>query len=157
MFFAPGFFGTGAPVYLDVVTLYFALLPFLLAYAVRFAIRKEYAKHYRAQIAIFVLSLVIVVVFEVGVRLSGGFLEFAKGSSFSLTFLSVFLGVHILIALLSVVLWVIVLYTSYREYKEGGDSALFARRHKRKAWVLFAGLCVTSLMGVTVYAFLFVL
>jgi putative membrane protein len=157
MFFAPGFLGTGAPVYLDVVTLYFALLPFLLAYAVRFAIRKEYARHYRSQIAIFVMSLVMVVVFETGVRLSGGFLEFAKGSSFSLTFLSVFLGVHILIALLSVVLWVIVLYTSYREFREGGDTALYAKRHKRKARVLLAGLCITSAMGVMIYAFLFVL
>lgn len=157
MFFEPGFLGTGAALYLDVVTLYFALLPFLLGYAIRFAVKKEYTKHYRSQIVIFVLSLVMVIVFEIGVRLSGGFLEFAKGSSFSLTFLSVFLGVHILIALLTVVLWVIVLYTSYREYREGGDMALFARRHKRKAWVLFAGLCITSVMGVMIYAFLFVL
>ncbi len=156
MFLEPGFLGTKAFMYLDLVTLYFAMLPFLLAFSIRYALKKEYEKHYRSQIIIFMVSLVVVVVFEIGVRLSGGFTEFTKESTLPYTFLSVFLGIHILIALLSIVLWVIVLYTSLQEYRSGRDMAAFARSHKRKARVLFIGLTVTSITGVMIYIFLFV-
>jgi len=156
MFLEPGFLGTKALMYMDVITLYFALLPFFLAFSIRYAVKKEYKKHYYSQIVIFIVSLIMIILFEIGVRFSGGFIEFSKESSVSFAFLSSFLGVHIFIALLSVILWIIVLYTSLREYKAGGDMAVFATRHKRKARVLFAGLTVTSIMGVMIYIFLFV-
>ena len=33
MFFSKGFLGTDAPLYMDIATIYFAILPFLLAFA----------------------------------------------------------------------------------------------------------------------------
>ncbi len=156
MFFDPGFLGTKASLYLDVVTIYFGLLPFLLAFSIRYALKKEYEKHYRSQIVIFTITLIIVMIFEVGIRFSGGFIEFAKESSIPMTFLSIFLGVHIVIAILSVILWVILIYTSLREYRVGGDMAIFAKYHKQKTRVLFVGLTLTSIMGIMIYIFLFV-
>jgi len=156
MFFDEGFLGTHAPLYLDMVTIYFALLPFVLGASIYTAIRKQFVLHYRSQMVIFFISLVMVLLFEIGVRIDGGFLAFAKQSSFSMTFLSIFLAIHILIAILSVILWVIVLYTSYREFHAETDREDFAHRHKRKTHLLFAGLTITSVMGVMIYLFLFV-
>jgi len=73
-----------------------------------------------------------------------------------MTFLSIFLAIHILIAVLSVMLWVIVLYTSYREFHSGMNMSDFSHTHKRKTRLLFAGLTTTSIMGVMIYLFLFV-
>lgn len=156
MLFETGFLGTAAPLYLDVATIYFALLPFLLAGSIYLALRKQFVLHYRSQIAIFIISLIIVLFFEIGVRIDGGFLVYSQGSTLSMAFLSIFLGVHIAIAVMSVILWVIVLYTSLREFRSGMDMVEFARRHKKKSRTLFAGLTVTSIMGVMIYLFLFV-
>lgn len=156
MLFETGFLGTDAPLYLDVVTLYFSLLPFLLAGSIYLAVRKQFVLHYRSQIMIFFITVAMILLFEISVRIDGGFLEFSKQSSFSMTFLSIFLAIHILIAVLSVILWVIVLYTSYREYQAERDREVFARVHKRKTHLLFSGLTVTSVMGVMIYLFLFV-
>ncbi len=156
MLFEPGFLGTNAPLYMDIVTIYFALLPFMLAGSIYAAIRKQIDLHYRSQIVIFFISVAMVLLFEVSVRIDGGFLEFSRQSSFSMTFLSIFLATHILIAVLSVILWVIVLYTSYREFHSDMNMSDFSRMHKRKTRLLFAGLTSTSIMGVMIYLFLFV-
>lgn len=156
MLFEAGFLGTKAPLYLDVITIYFAVLPLALAASIYMAIRKQYVLHYRSQMVIFFISVVMVLLFEIGVRIDEGFLAFAKQSSFSMTFLSIFLAIHILIAVLSVILWVIVLYTSYREFHAETDREDFAHRHKRKTYLLFSGLTITSGMGVMIYLFLFV-
>jgi len=156
MLFETGFLGTDAPLYIDLVTVYFALLPFLLSGSIYLAIRKQFKRHYRSQIAIFIISIIMVLLFEIGVRIDGGFLMFAKESTLSMAFLSIFLAVHIAIAVMSVVLWIIVLYTSLREYKSEMEMAEFSRRHKKKSRMLFGGLTVTSIMGVMIYLFLFV-
>ena len=156
MFFDLGFFGTSAPMYLDVMTLYFAILPFLLAYSIRFAIKKEYVKHYRSQMLIFITSLILVAIFEVGVRFSDGFIEFSKNSNLSFPFLTIFLAVHIFIALLSMLLWIVFIVLSYRQYKSGNDMIVFAKKHSVVAKILFIGLSVTSVTGVLIYIFLFV-
>jgi len=156
MLFEPGFLGTNALLYMDIVTIYFALLPFMLAGSIYAAIRKQFDLHYRSQIVIFFITVVMVLLFEIGVRIDGGFLEFAKQSTFPMSFLSIFLAVHILIAVLSVILWVFVLYTGYREFNAGVDRVDFARTHKRKTHLLFGGLMITSITGVMIYFFLFV-
>lgn len=155
MIFESGFLGTSAPLYLDIVTVYFAFLPLLLGGSVFLAVKKQLEAHYRSQIVIFIITVVMVLVFEIGVRLDGGFVAYAQGSTLSMAFLSIFLGVHIAIAVISVILWVITLYTSLREYHSTMDSVEFADRHKKKTYLLFAGLTVTSIMGVMIYLFLF--
>jgi putative membrane protein len=105
MFFEAGFLGTRAAMYMDVVTLYFALLPMLVAYAIRLAARGAYERHYRMQMVVLALTLVIVVIFEVGVRFGGGFLDYAETSGMNYGFLVVFLIVHILIAIATVAAW----------------------------------------------------
>jgi len=155
--FNDGFLGTRAAFYLDFSTLYFAILPFLLAYAIKFAKSGEIEKHMKVNLALYVITMLVVIIFEIGVRVSGGFIEFMQYSSLPQWFLISFLAVHILVAILSVVLWTIVLYSSISNYKHYGKDAPYFKRHRRVGKLAFVGMTLTSLMGVLIYLFLFVI
>jgi putative membrane protein len=103
--FEAGFLGTRAPFFMDMVTIYFALLPFLVAFSIYMAITKRYALHFRFQMSTFILTMVMVVIFEIGVRVDGGFNAYMQESSLSYNAVFVYLIIHILFALLTVVAW----------------------------------------------------
>lgn len=155
MFFEPGFLGTRAAFFMDFVTLYFAVLPFLLGISIRQAVIGNIALHYRSQMVILGLTVVMVIVFELGVRITGGFMEYVKLSPVSYDFLLIFLAVHILIALLAVGGWVYLLVTSYRTYNQEGKEGM--GKHRRMGKWIFAALTLTSVMGCSIYLFLFLL
>lgn len=156
MFFEPGFLGTRAAFYMDFVTVYFAVLPFLVSFAIRYAVKGNIVAHYRSQLATLVLTLSIVIVFEIGVRISGGFLEYAKQSSINFGFLMVFLIVHILVAIVTVGAWLFQVYSARQAYLDYGAAAVHFQEHKKMGKRVFAGIVLTSVMGVMIYLFLFV-
>lgn len=155
MFFEPGFLGTRAAFYMDLVTLYFAILPFLLAFSIRQAVIGKIALHYKSQMAILLLTVVMVLIFETGVRISGGFVEYVKMSPISYDFLIFFLSVHILIALLAVGGWIYLIITSYQTYKREGRAGM--GKHRKMGKWIFAALTLTAIMGCSIYVFLFLL
>lgn len=155
MFFEPGFFGTRAAFFMDAVTLYFALLPFFLGLSIYQARIGKIALHFRSQMIILLITLVMVIIFELGVRITGGFVEYVKLSPISYDFLLFFLAVHILIALLAVGGWIYLIISSYRAYKEHGIMAMGS--HKKIGKWIFAALTVTSIMGCSIYVFLFLM
>ncbi len=152
--FSAGFLGTSAPFYMDLVTLYFALLPLLLGFAISFAIRGQYDAHYRMQLSVFVLTLLMVVVFEVGVRISGGFLAFMEKSQASHDMMVLLLVVHIIVALISVVLWSALIYGAIKRNRI--EALPMTPAHKKVGYYVFAGMSLTAVMGVSIYYFLFV-
>ena len=152
--FEVGFLGTRAPFYMDVVTLYFGVLPFLLFVSILLAVQKKIKAHYVSQIALYLATLGIVLIFEIGVRLDGGYVNYIQESNISHSFFNTFLAVHILIAVLSVVAWSILLFNSYKSYIK--EQNFNAATHKKRAKIVTLGLIVTSMMGVCIYYFLFV-
>jgi len=157
MFSQLGFFGTRAPMYLDIVGVYFGLLPLLMFISIRFAVKGEIKKHYVSQLAIFIGTLVMVVVFEVGMRLAGGYAEYIKDSSISHSYFITFLIIHIIVAVLTVNLWSYQIISSMKMYKNDelkGDNLV---RHKKLAKILLIGLFVTLVQGTSIYYFLFVM
>lgn len=157
MFFEPGFLGTRAPMYLDIVALYFMLLPFLLFVSVRFAVKGEIKKHLNAQLAVFVMTLVMIVVFEVGMRMAGGFSEYMKESSVSYSYFITFLIVHIIVAIATVNLWSYQIISSVKAYKKGTLTGETAQRHRKIAKFLMLGIAVTLIQAGSIYYFMFVL
>jgi putative membrane protein len=153
MFFSKGFLGTAAPFYLDLATVYFAVLPFLLAFSIFFAIKKQYKKHFISQAVILSVTLFIVVIFEIGIRISGGFIEYSKYSNISYDFMLVFLIIHILIAIAAVGGWLFLFISSYKQYK---TNTLNTTLHKKIGKAIFIALSISSIMGVCIYFFLFV-
>jgi putative membrane protein len=153
--FGSGFLGTAAPFYMDFITLFFALLPLLMFLSIRFAVKKEYNKHYLSQLILFAVTLVVVVIFEVGVRVSDGFVEFMKNAHVAYGFMLTYLIVHVSIALASVVLWSALLYSAVKSYKLENNGV--SSSHKKVGKLVFLGLTLTSWMGVGIYYLLFML
>lgn len=154
MFSEVGFLGTRALFFMDMVTLYFAILPFLLGLSIRQAVIGNITLHFRSQIAILFLTIVMVIIFELGVRISGGFIEYIKFSSISYDFFIMYLAVHIFVALMSVGGWIYLIITSYKTYTKLGREGM--KQHRRMGKWIFASLTLTALMGCSIYLFLFV-
>lgn len=153
MFFEPGFLGTKALMYMDIVTLYFAILPFLLGLSIYQAIKGNHKLHYQSQFIILSATLVMVIIFEIGVRITGGFVEYAKESPMSYDFLLLFLVVHIFIAIMAVGGWIYLIISTYKSYRNNQLEDK-EKHHKMGRWI-FAALSVTSIMGCSIYLFLF--
>jgi len=157
MFFEPGFLGTRAPMYLDLVAIYFIALPLLLFVSIRYAMKGEIKKHLQSQLGIFIMTLVMIVVFEVGMRLAGGFKEYIKESSVSYGFFITFLIVHILVAIATVNLWSYQIISSVKAYKKGTLTGEKAQRHRKIAKYLMVGITITLIQAACIYYFMFVL
>ena len=153
MFFSKGFLGTSAPLYMDIATIYFAILPFLLAFSIFYAVKKEYKKHFISQAIILSFTLYIVMLFEIGLRISGGFMEYCKYSNVSFDFMLIFLVIHIFIAIAAIAGWIFLFISSYKQYKR---NELNGMKHKKIGKGIFAALTLTSIMGTCMYLFLFV-
>ena len=157
MFSQAGFLGTEALLFLDIATIYFALLPIFLGFSISYAVKKQYKKHFISQSIILAFTLLLVVIFEIGVRLSGGFMEYAKNSSVDYDFLVIFLIVHIIIAIGSVGGWLYLYISSLKEYRKNGFKNFSMKNHRKIGKSIFATLTLSSIMGVMIYIFLFVL
>lgn len=151
--FTSGFLGTNAPFYIDLVTVYFTLLPFLLAFSIFFAIKKKYKQHFLSQAIILGITLLIVVIFELGIRISGGFMEYSKYSNISFDFMLIFLIIHILIAIATIGGWLFLFISSYKDYK---NNSLDGKKHRKIGKSIFFTLTLSSIMGIFMYLFLFV-
>ena len=155
--FEIGFLGTRAPFFMDMITIFFALMPFLVAFSIYFAIKKRYTLHFQSQMAVFIMTMVMVVIFEIGVRVDGGFNAYMQDSSLSYNGVLIYLIVHILFALLTVVAWGITIYSSYKAFREEGIRSDYFRKHKKRARWVFLAIVITSIMGTSMYPILFIL
>lgn len=154
--FETGFLGTRAPFFMDVVTLIVALLPLLIFGGIMLA-RKGFKKlHMIVQNFIFVVSLVVIAYFEVGVRMGGGFDVFVDGTSISHSFALGVLLVHILIALVTLYFWSRTIITANRDYFKKELPGKFSVAHRVIAIKATIGIIFTSLSGIWVYMLLFV-
>ncbi|HIC44454.1 MAG TPA: DUF420 domain-containing protein [Sulfurimonas sp.] len=157
MFFDPGFMGTRAPMYLDIVGIFFGLLPFLMFFSIRYAVKGDIKKHLVSQATIFVLTLIFVVIFETGMRMAGGFRTYIENSPVNYTFFIAFLIVHVLVAIATFNLWSYQLITSVKAYRKGELRVGTGQRHKKIAKILIIGIFITIAQGVGIYYFLFMM
>lgn len=146
--FESGFLGTRAPFFMDFVTLIVALLPFLMMGVIYFAKIKKYKLHQIAQYVLFVVSVIVVAYFEIGVRIGGGFDSFIKDSGVAHNYALIVLVIHILIAVATLFIWILALGRAKKYLREG--------KHKDMGKMTFSGIILTSLSGIWVYMLLFV-
>lgn len=156
MLFDSGFLRTSAPFYMDFVTIYFLFFPVLMAFTIYLAVKKKYKEHFISQGVLLIITIAIILVFEIGLRISGGFIEYSKESGFSYTFMLIFLIIHILIAIIALIAWVYLFITSLKLYRKNQLKEIKNSNHKKMGKLIFLGLTISSLMGVCIYIFLFV-
>ncbi|WP_122893129.1 DUF420 domain-containing protein [Arcobacter peruensis] len=155
MLFNQGFLGTAAPFYIDFVTIYFAVFPLLMAFTIYLAVKRKYKEHFISQAFLLSITITIIIVFEIGLRISGGFLEYSKASNISYTFMLSFLIIHIIIAIIALISWVYLFITFIKLYRNKQLEQIKSSNHKKLGKLIFLGLTISSLMGVCIYLFLF--
>ncbi len=101
--FENGFFGTRAPLFMDITTLIVSLLPLLIAFAINFARKKEYKLHKLAQVYIYIFSLIVVLFFEISVRVAGGFKGYLELSLVNKNYFTYVLIGHIILSVLMLI------------------------------------------------------
>lgn len=154
--FQPGFLGTRAPLFMDIVSVIVALLPFLIFGAIGLAKKKDYKRHEGVQKFLFVVTVIVVAFFEYGVRVAGGYKILMEGSSVPHDYFIYVLIFHIIISVLTLVLWVLTLYHAKRYKKQKTLPGLYSPSHKKDGQRTFIGIVLTMLTGGWVYALLFV-
>lgn len=154
--FQQGFFGTKAPMFMDIVTFIVAALPLLIVSGIYLAKMQMYKLHALAQNVIFLVSLVVVGYFEIGVRMGGGFNAFIEGTGVSHSYVSAVLVVHIIIAIVTLFLWIKTLLHANKAFKKGYIPGQGAAQHRKDALKTFVGIVFTSFSGIWVYLLLFI-
>ncbi len=153
--FEQGFLGTKAPFFMDFTTFIVALLPLLVGVAISFAKKKSYSSHASAQSIIFVFSVLVVVYFEYGVRLVGGYEVFSENITVSHNYLFIVLVIHIFIAVITLGIWASTLMQALKDYKSELPGK-YSVSHKKAGFRTFIGITLTALSGIWVYLLLFV-
>jgi putative membrane protein len=154
--FSSGFLGTRAPLFMDVVTLIVALLPLLIYAGIMFAKKGLYKLHAFAQNLIYIVSVIVVLYFEYGVRVGGGFDTFVSDAKVSYTYALFVLVFHIAIALATFVYWTFTLIKANKWFKNDEIPGKMSNNHKLMAIKSFVGIIFTSATGIWVYISLFI-
>ncbi len=154
--FAPGFFGTKAPFFMDLMTLIVAFLPLLVYFGILFARQGHYDLHRWYQWGLFFFSLIVVGWFEYGVRVGGGFSAYVEGSRWPRMLLFTFLVLHIVIAFFTLLWWSRTLIKADWNFRHRHLPGGFTLRHIRAGTLSAVGIFLTALSGVWVYLMLFV-
>lgn len=153
--FETGFFGTKAPLFMDIVTLIVILLPFLLFGSIALAMKKQFALHKLTQVTLFIVTVIVVLFFEYGVRIDGGIEKYLTYTEISDSFVISFLVFHITIAMVAIFLWARLLYLSLKASKTGELPGKFSLYHKKFAKATTIAILLTGITGFGVYYILF--
>jgi len=154
--FETGFVGTKAPLFMDITTLIVVLLPFLLAGSVYFANKKNYKVHKLTQIALFVITILVLFFFEYGVRLDGGIKKYMTYSDIPKSFIFGFLAFHITIATGTVIVWARLIYLSVKAEMNGDLPGKFSAMHRHLAKITTIAIYMTAITGFGLYYILFI-
>ncbi len=154
--FETGFLGTKAPLFMDITTLIVVLLPFLLAGSVHFAHTKNYKVHKQTQVLLFIITILVLVFFEYGVRVDGGIRKYMEYTEISDSFIFGFLAFHITIATGAVLLWSRLIYLSVKAERKGDLPGKFSVMHKHLAKMTTIGIYLTAITGFGLYYILFI-
>ena len=154
--FETGFLGTRAPFFMDFVMIMVALLPLLALAAISMAKVKNYKLHALSQTFIFVVSVIVVSYFEYGVRVVGGFEALMKDSNTTHSYALYVLIFHIIVAVVSLVIWVKTLWSARKATKNNSLPGKDSQKHKKAGQLTFIGIFLTAFTGIWVYVLLFV-
>lgn len=157
-----GFLGYRASLMLDVVVVaLIVVVPILLTSLYLVKVRRNYAAHRFLQTLLGVVLLIAVGAFEVDMRLQGGIRAILAKRLTPLTpeqllFFDRLLAIHLVFAISTVVLWGLTLTLAWRRFsvppRPGEHSAL----HKVLGWASAIDITLTSVTGLLVYYFGFI-
>lgn len=160
---AKGFLGYPSTLMLDVVVCALILVvPVLLfsIYLVKY--RRSYLWHRRLQTGLGLALLVTVCLFELDMRLHGGWQAILKQRAVLLTeeqlqWVSRILLVHLVFAVSTVVLWAVTLTHGWKRIPHPPQPSPHSTTHKRLGWLSTITLILTSATGLVFYYYAFMI
>jgi putative membrane protein len=153
--FQAGFLGTRAPFFMDFVVIIVALLPILVAIAISFAKKHNYASHALVHKIIFGVAVIVVGYFEYGVRAGGGYEGFIEGSSVSHAYAFYVLIFHIIVATIGFGIWIYTIWSARKDRQSNTLPGLYSASHIKAGRRAFVWIVATAITGVWVYVLLF--
>jgi putative membrane protein len=152
--FAP--LGSRGSLGMDVVVVgLVALLP-VLAWSIAAVRQGRYLLHKRLQLLIVVALAVAIVFFEIDIRLLSDWRERARPSAWWPGGVLWALGIHLVFAVSTFVLWVWVVWEALARFPSPPLPGSHGPRHRRMAWLAAIDLALTALTGGIFYWLAFV-
>lgn len=125
--------------------------PFVVYYGVKQAKNKDYNTHRKTQNHTYIICVLGVLSLEVLIRYSGGSGSLASESIYyGHTFFTIILVSHIFIAVLTYLLWTILIIYSNRKFQKSLPGT-FSKNHKKMGLIIFGGLIYTAITALLVY------
>jgi uncharacterized membrane protein YozB (DUF420 family) len=151
-----GFLDTKAPLYMDIVVSYLAALPFLIAFSIFLAARRNLKLHQLTQTVLFLLTFSILGLFAYSVHYHFGLNTLLEKTSMPHNQAMLFLFGHIVIAIFTIVSWFLTLVYAISDRKRRALPGVYSRTHKRAGRRVFLAIFLTSTSAVVLYWMFFV-
>ena len=159
-----GFLGFDSSLMLDVVVCALVLVvPVIIFSLYQVKVRKNYALHAAIQTTLSIVLLVVVVAFEIDMRLHGGWQNIVNKNPAAprlvgeaLAQARTVLLVHLVFAVSTPILWITTLVLAWRRFASPPHPGLHSRTHKTLGWLATLDLVMTSLPGHGFYYLAFV-
>lgn len=159
---AQGFLGYPSTLMLDVVVCALVLVVPALLYSIYLVkYRRRYLLHRNLQVGLGAALLITVCLFEIDMRLHGGWRAILKNrptplTEAQLTQVGQILAIHICFAVSAVVLWIVTLIHGLRNIPNPPAPSSHSGRHKTLGWLSTVTLALTSVTGLVFYYYAFV-
>ncbi len=156
-----GFLGYPSTFMLDVVVCALLLVVPTLLYSLYVVkVRKNYLLHRNLQITLGILLLVAVVLFEIDMRLHGGWKNIVLQDPSRLTqkefaLVTQILYVHLVFAISTPILWATTLSLAWRRFSRPPVPGRHSQLHKVLGWLSTIDITCTSVTGLVFYYFAF--
>jgi len=150
-----GFWGTNAPLHIDIIVSFLAILPILSGISIIFAIKRSFNLHQFTQFLLFFLTVSALGFFAYLAYYTNSFELFAKSSSLDYTLVVVALVAHAIIAISTVLLWMLSLIYALSDKKRRALPGLYSQSHTKAGKRVFTGIVLTALSAIGIYWMLF--
>jgi uncharacterized membrane protein YozB (DUF420 family) len=150
-----GVLGTRADLITDLIVIGFAAVPFILFLSSRRARRGQYRLHRAVQTVTLVVLSIILVLFEVNIRLRGDSV-FLSSSLAGTPFLRLSLFIHLAIAVATFLSWFGLALLSWPRLGRVLPGS-FSARHRLFGRAVMVGTVLTAVTGIELYVVAFVL
>jgi putative membrane protein len=147
-----GFLGTDAPFMMDfVVVALVAVIPALM-YSIACVKKGNIERHKNVQIALAIVLLITVTLFEIEIRLADGIDNLMQKSIYyeSLAF-DIVLNIHLVFAVSTPLLWAWTIFAALKKYENRVFKDGYGKKHKLLGAISIIDLLLTSVTGLVVY------
>jgi hypothetical protein len=152
-----GFLGTRASLSIDILVVAMLVVVTVLSWSIyQVKFRRRYLLHKWTQVSLGVALLIVIVFFEIDVRMHGWEIRAAGGSDQAPALVWYSLYVHLVFAVSSMILWPVTITLALRNFPNPPQPSVHSRIHVPLARLSAAVMIVTAFTGWTFYWLAFV-